>query len=124
MATIDCAELFQKLGDDDLLVLDCRDEREWDVNPFQIPGTLKLSVRELREAADSLPDDELIVLVGTAQDSSDVLRAFRILRRHKRQALILEGGLLEWIEHGLPTECIRPRGGFSAGPPLAAAAEA
>lgn len=121
MPTVDCRDLFLKLGDDEILVLDCRFEPDWDRYQFQIPGALRLPLPELREAADSLPDDELIVLCGTAEDSSDVLRAYRELRRHGRQVVVLEGGLREWVGHGFPTERVLSRGRYDAGPELAAA---
>lgn len=126
MPTMDCRDLFLRLGDDEVLVLDCRAESDWERYQFQIPGALRMPVHELREAGKSLPDDELIVLCGTAEDSSDVLRAYRQLRRHRRQVVVLEGGLREWVGHGFPTERTQPqrRGGYGAGPSLAAAAEA
>lgn len=106
--TIDCRDLFLKLGDDEVLVVDCREEVDWDRYPFQIPGALRMSLRELREAAQALPDDELIVLCGVADDGSDVKKAYRQLQLRGREAVRLEGGLRTWVEHGFPTERVGP----------------
>lgn len=102
--SIDCRDLFLKLGDDEVLVLDCRDESDWERYQFQIPGALRMTLRELREAAHSLPDDELIVLCGLAEDGADVKRAYRQLRLRGRTAVRLEGGLRAWVANGFPTE--------------------
>lgn len=104
METIDPKDLFVRLGDDELLVVDCRDEGEWCRYELQIPGALPMSVGEMSESAHVLPDDELIVLCGCAPDGSDARRAARLLRLRGRDAVVLEGGLRGWIAGGFPTE--------------------
>jgi hypothetical protein len=42
--TIDCRDLFLRLGDDELLVLDCREDGEWERYRFTIPGALKNAI--------------------------------------------------------------------------------
>lgn len=107
---IDCSELFMRLGDDEVLVLDCRDLEEWNRFELQIPGALKMSVQEVSQLAHVLPDDELIVVCGCAPDGSDARRASRLLRMRGRMAVTLTGGLRAWIEHGYPTERYERRG--------------
>jgi rhodanese-related sulfurtransferase len=102
--SIDCRDLFTRLGDDELLVIDCREEEEWSYYELQIPGALKMSVMEIYECAHALPDDELIVLCGCAADGSDSRRAFRLLRLRGHDAVCLRGGLQAWITQGYPTE--------------------
>lgn len=102
--TIDCGELLAQLGDDEVLVLDCRTRDEWNTFGLHIPGALRMSVEEISEHAHSLPDDELIVLCGTRPDGSDVRRAYRFLQFRGRRAVVLAGGLREWVSEGFPTE--------------------
>jgi rhodanese-related sulfurtransferase len=106
---IDSRDLYLRLGDEELLVIDCREEEDWAANPFRIPGALRMPLAELSEAAHALPDDELIVLCGALHDGSDARRAWRILRLHERDAVCLHGGLPAWIGAGYPTEPHHPR---------------
>lgn len=108
--TIDCRDLFLRLGDDEVVVVDCREDSDWDRFQFHIPGALRMSPRELKEAADILPDDELIVLCGVADDGSDMRKAYRQLQVRGIQAVLLTGGLREWISYGFPIERMQDAG--------------
>jgi rhodanese-related sulfurtransferase len=103
--SLPCAELYLRLGDDEVLVLDCRETDDWERHAFHIPGALWMPLAELRWDAAALPDDELIVICGCAPDGSDARRACRLLRQRGLDAICLEGGLLGWISNGLPIEC-------------------
>jgi rhodanese-related sulfurtransferase len=99
-----CSELFARLGDEDVLVLDCRDHEEWARFGLHVPGALHLTPEELAEVSTSLPDDELIVLCGSDPGEGDQRRAWQVLRQCGLGAVCLEGGLHEWITRGFPTE--------------------
>ena len=102
---LDCRELFARLGEEEILVVDCRIEATAaDVNEVQVPGALRMSFNDLSRACHILPDDELIVLCGAAVDHSDARRAYRLLRMRGRNAAILQGGIREWIGRGYLTE--------------------
>ena len=101
---ISCSELFERLGDDDVLVLDVRSGMDWERLPMHVPGALRLAPEELAGSLSMLPDDELIVLCGTAPAELDARRASLLLRRSGRTARVLAGGLHAWILGGLPTE--------------------
>jgi rhodanese-related sulfurtransferase len=101
---ISCSELYERLGDDDVLVLDVRSAADWERLPVHVPGALRLAPEELTTAIEMLPDDELIILCGTAGAESDARRALHLLRRAGRMARVLAGGLHAWILGGLPTE--------------------
>lgn len=110
---IDRAELLQRLGDEDVLVVDCRTADEWDSVAVHIPGALHIAVLELVEIAHELPDDELIVLYGWAADGLDVQRAGQALRLRGRLAVGLQGGLRAWLAAGYPIERHGPKGAHS-----------
>lgn len=99
---IDPRDLFLRLGDDELLVVDCRTDDEWERVQLHIPGALRMTLTELCEAAHILPDDELIVLCGA--DADDAHEAWRILRLRGRESVCLDGGLLRWLDRGYPVE--------------------
>lgn len=103
--SIECYELFIRLGDDEILVIDCRDgEAPRDLASLQIPGALRMGFDELAECLHILPDDELIVLYGCSGDGSESWRASALLRTRGRAAVCLQGGLPAWIARGYPTE--------------------
>lgn len=99
-----CTELYVRLGDEEVLVLDCRDPKDWECYGLHIPGALWMCYEELIQDARVLPDDELIVVYGLAPDDADAHRACRLLQQRGRSAVCLEGGLRTWISLGLPTE--------------------
>jgi rhodanese-related sulfurtransferase len=101
---IPCAELYLRLGDDDVLVLDCRPPHQWECIEFHIPGALRMTPEEVSRDLFILPDDELIVLVGCEEDWEDMLRLCRLLLVRGRTATCLEGGIQAWVAEGFPTE--------------------
>jgi rhodanese-related sulfurtransferase len=101
---IPCAELYLRLGDDDVLVLDCRSPGHWEQLEFHIPGSLRMTPEEVVRDLFILPDDELIVLCGCEEDWEDVLRLCSILVLRGRNAVCLDGGIQAWVTEGFPTE--------------------
>jgi rhodanese-related sulfurtransferase len=107
---ISCSDVLMRLGDDEVVVVDCRPELEWQLYQLQIPGALRMPFEELLHSAGALPDDELIVLCGSDDaDDGEVQKAWRVLRKHGRHAVCLEGGLSHWIARGFPTERSKSR---------------
>ncbi len=102
--TIICAELYMRLGDDEVLVIDCRDPSEWERYDLHIPGALRMTPVEIARDLHMLPDDELIVLCGCSPEGRDTRRVCRLLRMRGREAVCLEGGLGAWVTGGYPTE--------------------
>ncbi len=101
--TISCVELLLRLGDDDLLVLDCRDpETAGHLSSLTVPGALRIPLDDLRQWGRSLPDDELIVIVG--EDAGLARRACRLLHQLDRMGVVLDGGLHAWVSAGFPVE--------------------
>lgn len=77
--------------DDGATVLDVRSAGEHEAGA--IPGSVNVSVDELRERLDELPDGELIVHCQVGQRGHT---AVRLLRQHGRHARNLAGGYLTW----------------------------
>lgn len=101
---IDARDLFLRLGDDELLVIDCRSDEAWESQPLHIPGAMRMTYAELCEAVHILPDDELIVLCAGEGEDEDAQQALRVLRLRGREAVCLQGGLSAWMEQGYPVE--------------------
>lgn len=101
---IPCAELYLRLGDDDVLVLDCRSPDNWEQVEYHIPGSLRMTPEEIARDLFVLPEDELIVLCGCEEDWEDVLRICGFLLMRGRNAVCLEGGIQRWVAEGFPTE--------------------
>ena len=99
-----CTELFVRLGDEEVLVLDCRDPDDWARLAAHIPGSLWMPFEEILRDRGVLPDDELIVVCGCAPDGADASRVYRLLQRRGFQVVCLEGGLEGWLSQGLPVE--------------------
>lgn len=102
--TIGCRDLFSRLGDDEVVVVDCREGLGGPHLAHCIPGAVRIPLAELLQAADILPDDELIVLCGEAEDGSDARQAYRILRMKGRDAVCLDGGIVRWMACGYLSE--------------------
>ncbi|HEX8700998.1 MAG TPA: rhodanese-like domain-containing protein [Myxococcaceae bacterium] len=120
---IPCAELYLRLGDDDVLVLDCRSPRDWEQLEFHIPGALRMTPEEVVQDQGVLPDDELIVLCGCESDADAVLRLCQLLLLRGRKAVFIPGGIHTWVTEGLPTERHRGRPHVTVHAPREAGAE-
>lgn len=108
--SLDVDTLFLNLGDDEWVVVDCRDEADWLRYPFRIPGALKMTPTEMEEWAHILPEDEQIILVGCAIDGDDLRRARAALVRSGRHPWWLRGGLRAWRRARLPIESVHTTG--------------
>ena len=120
---IPCAELYLRLGDDDVLVLDCRSPQDWEQLEFHIPGALRMTPEEVVQDQGVLPDDELIVLCGCESDVDAVLRLCQLLLLRGRNAVFIPGGIHTWVSEGFPTERHRSRPHVSVNAPREAGAE-
>lgn len=108
-------ELVGRLGEEEVVVVDCRSQEEWTLLPVQIPGALWMPVEEIRASPWTLPDDELIVLYDGSTDGPRARAAQRILRHCGRRSVYLDGGLSAWLALGFPIESMRVRGRESVG---------
>ncbi|WP_225414099.1 rhodanese-like domain-containing protein [Stigmatella hybrida] len=101
---IPCAELFLRLGDEDVLILDCRSPVHWGRLEVHIPGALRMTPSEVAQHLTMLPDDELIVVCGCDLDEEAAARVCRLLLLRGRNAVCLQGGIETWMAEGFPVE--------------------
>lgn len=115
-STIPPWELLGRLGDEDVVVVDCRSAEEAHRMPVQVPGALRMTVEDIQQSPHALPDDELVVLCD-ADGGLVSRRAWRLLSLAGRSAVVLRGGLRGWIQAGNPTERVPRRARRPAGVP-------
>mgnify|MGYP001260575854 CR=1 FL=1 len=94
-------EASAKLADPRVLWLDVRGPDEY--RQLRIPGVNLIPLDRLPQEVSRLdPERETIVVCRTGQRSA---RATQFLRaRGFTQVYNLEGGMIQWVNHGLPTE--------------------
>lgn len=101
---IRCSELFHRLGDEEILVVDCSSDADWARLGQHIPGALRIRPSDFAEMVDVLPEDELIVLYGCHPEGADLRKALKLLQLRGRAVVCLSGGLPGWVTQGYPTE--------------------
>jgi rhodanese-related sulfurtransferase len=102
METISAAELWQRIQNNDVIVLDVRPESEY--LQSHIPSSLSIPLRQLKEKISELPND--IDVVAYCRGPYCVLspEAVALLKKAGIKAIRLEEGLPEWKQAGLPVE--------------------
>ena len=81
---------------DTLTVVDVREPIEW--QQAHVPGSLHIPLTDLPARLGELPDDgQLLVVCAVGARSA---RAVDYLLQHGRDAVNLEGGLVEWQAAG------------------------
>lgn len=83
---------------DDLVVLDVREQNEWDAG--HVDGSLHLPLMRLGEGYADLPAGAQTLVVCRSGHRSAHATAF--LRQQGIEAVNLDGGLLEWERAGRP----------------------
>ncbi len=98
---IDASVLADRLGGDEVTVIDVRGEAEWEA--FHIPGSINIPVGYLADRIDEIPYSKPIVVQcqsgGRSAIAASVLRA-----RGVEDVTNLSGGIVAWRERGLPVE--------------------
>ena len=99
---IDAEQLAERLEDGDLLVLDVRDEDEWEEG--HIPGSIHLPYGELPDRQGELPRDRTIAAICSGGKRSGL--AASILQREgfERVLHVANGGVGTWRRNGRPVE--------------------
>ena len=99
-ADITPAEAARRMADEDLLLIDVREDYEWDAG--RVPGSLHIPIERIASEAPSIPKDRsaAFICLGGVR-SAMVTRAFRDAGY---TAFNVAGGFAEWFGQGLPTE--------------------
>ncbi|MBA2274651.1 MAG: rhodanese-like domain-containing protein [Actinobacteria bacterium] len=94
------AEAARRMADDDLLLIDVREDYEW--NAGRVPGARHIPIENVASQAPSIPRDRPVAFIclGGVR-SAMVTRAFRDAGYN---AFNVTGGFAEWFGQGLPTE--------------------
>lgn len=89
-----------ELLDDDAVLLDVREESEWDAGHAPMASPLPLA--ELSDHLDELPRDHLIICACRSGGRS--LRAATFLQENGFNVANLAGGMLAWCAEDFPFE--------------------
>jgi rhodanese-related sulfurtransferase len=102
LETISATQLWQRIQNNDVVVLDVRPENEY--SQSHIPHSLSIPLKQLKEKINELPND--IDVVAYCRGPYCVLspEAVAILKKAGINAIRLEEGLPEWKRAGFPVE--------------------
>lgn len=102
LESISATELWQRIQNNDVVVLDVRPENEY--AQAHIPHSRSLPLNQLKEKLNELPEN--IEIVAYCRGPYCVLspEAVAILKKAGINAIRLEEGLPEWKQAGLPVE--------------------
>jgi rhodanese-related sulfurtransferase/DNA-binding transcriptional ArsR family regulator len=101
---IDAATLMQRMGNDDIVVLDVRPVAEYDAG--HIPGARSIPVGELEARLQELPTDRQIVAYCRGPYCVFADEAVALLHAKGYRALRFAEGLPDWRAAGLPVEAV------------------
>jgi len=99
---VDTADLRDRLGRGDTVILDVRPEAEYTAG--HLPGAVHIPLEELADRLAELPPDQDIVAYCRGRYCVLAHDAVRLLTAHGRPARRAAEGLLEWRLAGLPVE--------------------
>lgn len=106
VARIQPEELKTQLDEgEDILIVDLRDQLDFDANPHRIPTAIRISPDELEERHEELPRDRDLILYCTCPNEATSARAaLKLHRRGIKRVRPLYGGFQRWGELNFPTE--------------------
>ncbi len=102
METISAAELWKRINDDNVIVLDLRPEIEY--KNSHIPTSLSIPLTQLKDRLSDLPKDVDIVAYCRGRYCVLSPEAVALLKKEGYNAIRMQEGLPEWKLAGLPIE--------------------
>ena len=99
--TMSALELREKLGKEEVLLLDVRDPPEW-IEDGYVKGATKLFFAELPQKADSLPNDKPIAVTCSVGNRSSIASSI-LERKGFRNIINVLGGMTAWANLGYQT---------------------
>lgn len=106
MARITAGELKRKLDShEDVAIVDLRHPLDLLVEPYSIPGSIRLPMEEVERRHSEIPRDRDVVLYCTCpSEATSAMTAKRLVRFGITRVRPLVGGFFAWREHGFPLE--------------------
>lgn len=102
MEPVDRDALLQRVRGGDAVVLDVRPPEEYEA--AHLPGATSIPLSDLQRRLSELPRDKEIVAYCRGPYCVLAVKAVEMLRERGYEAVRLEDGVQEWLEHGLPIE--------------------
>ena len=102
METISAAELWQRIQNNDVVVLDVRPTYEYEQS--HIPKSISMPIAQLKDKISELSSDTEVVAYCRGPYCVLSPEAIAILKKAGIKAIRLEEGLPEWRRAGLPVE--------------------
>jgi rhodanese-related sulfurtransferase len=96
---VSASEAFELL-EGDVLLLDVRQENEWDAG--HAPMATLIPLAELPDRLDDLPKDRVIICA--CRSGARSLRAATFLQENGFETVNMTGGMLAWVAGDLPFE--------------------
>lgn len=94
-------ETAAQMRDEGAFILDVREQSEWD--QFHIPSSTLIPLEYLSQKLDSLPKDQIIVVVCRTGNRSAEGRDI-LLRAGYLDVTSMDGGVTDWKMKGFPIE--------------------
>jgi len=96
--SMEVQELHEKLKtDNNLLIVDVREQAEWD--EVRIPGAILLPLSELEKRFSELPKDKALILQCRSGKRS-LNAGYFLADKGYTDLTNLEGGILAWMDEG------------------------
>jgi phage shock protein E len=107
MADLTVREAHDRWAAGELLILDCREEREFATQ--HVPGTLLLPMSELLARIDEVPTDEPLAVLCRSGNRSGQVADYLNAQGEWGEVANIEGGIIAWAAEGLPYEGSTPQ---------------
>jgi rhodanese-related sulfurtransferase len=102
LEAITLEELITRMQSDDVILLDVREEQEY--NSGHIPGAVNISVDQLSQRLAELDPSKQYIAYCRGPFCIFADEAVELLKRHQFKALRLEEGFPDWKIKGFPVE--------------------
>jgi rhodanese-related sulfurtransferase len=105
VARITPEELKRKLdAGEDIAIIDVRRSRDFETDPYIIPGALRIPSEQLESDPDVPHDREVVVYCSCPTEASSARVAIRLQQRGVTRVRPLSGGFHAWKDLGYPVK--------------------
>lgn len=102
MEQVSPKEAQQLIERDGAVLIDCREDYEWD--EMRIPGATLVPLSEYEGDPQMVEESDLVIFQCAAGSRSEVAAEIYLAAHPQSRALNLEGGIAAWAAQGLPTD--------------------